>query len=90
MDFLHTDFHGGQNDVVLVTLDVQANAMLLDDINFSAYQGGRSFNYIGGWANTSPVRLTPSHTGHWHVVVDLGGTSATVRSSVRIIRSQLP
>jgi hypothetical protein len=88
MDFLHTDFHGGRDTVVLVTLDGRANVMLLDDLNFSAYQGGRAFNYFGGWATTSPVRLVPPHTDHWHVVVDLGGASGTVRASVRIVGLQ--
>lgn len=85
MDFLHTDFHGGSDKVVLVTLDSQANVMLLDDINFSAYRDGRSFNYFGGWATESPVRLAPSHSGYWHVIVDLGGASGTIRASIRII-----
>ena len=88
MDFLHTEFHGGPGEVVLVTLDCQANVMLLDEINFSGYRDGRSFNYLGGWATKSPVRLAPSHTGHWHVVVDLGGASETVRASIRIVRLQ--
>jgi len=88
MNFLHNDFHGGHDDVVLVTLDSQANVMLLDDINFSAYRDGRSFNYFGGWATQSPVRLSPPHSSHWHVVVDLGGYSGTVRASIRIVRPQ--
>ena len=88
MDFLHTEFHGGNDDVVLVTLDSQANVMLLDDINFSAYRDGRSFNYFGGWATKSPTRLVPPHGSHWHVVVDLGGASGTVRASIRIVRLQ--
>ena len=88
MDFLHTDFHGGSDEIVLVTLDSQANVMLLDDINFSAYQDGRTFNYYGGWATQSPVRLVPPHPGRWHVIVDLGGASGTVRAGIRIIRFQ--
>ena len=86
MDFLHNEFHGGRDDVVLVTLDTQANVMLLDDGNFSAYRNGRSFHYFGGWATNSPVRLTPPHSGHWHVVVDLGGNSGTIRASIRVVR----
>ena len=88
MDFLHTEFDGGSDEVVLVTLDGQANVMLLDDINFSAYRDGRTFNYYGGWATQSPVRLVPPHTTRWHVVVDLGGASRTVRAGIRIVRLQ--
>ena len=31
MEFLHSEFDGGPNDTVLVTLDAQANVMLLDE-----------------------------------------------------------
>ena len=89
MEFLHTDFWGGANDVVLVSLDGQANVMILDDSNFSAYRHGHSFNYHGGWATQSPVRLSPPRHGHWHVVVDLGGYSGSVRAGVRIIAPPL-
>ncbi len=85
MDFLHTDFSGGPDTVALVTLDGQANVLLMDDVSFSAYRQGRSFNYYGGWAARSPVQLSPPHHGHWHVVVDLGGCAGTIRAGVRVI-----
>jgi len=50
MEFLHSEFDGGPNDTVLVTLDAQANVMLLDESNFGAYRNGRTFSYFGGWA----------------------------------------
>ena len=86
MNFLHSEFQGGRDDIVLVTLDKQANVMLLDDSSFAAYRQGRAFNYYGGWMTRSPVRLVPPHQGHWNVVVDLGGNSGTIRASVRIVR----
>ncbi len=85
MDFLHTDFQGGPKDFAVITLDGQANVMLLDDLNFQSYKKGKSFKYIGGLAKQSPVRLSPSHAGHWHVVVDLGGYAGNVRASVQIV-----
>ena len=85
MNFLHTDLWGGADNLVLVTLNGQANVMLLDDNNFNGYRNGRSFHYFGGWATQSPVRLSPSHHGHWHVVVDLGGRAGSIRAGIRII-----
>ncbi len=85
MRFLHSEFSGTSDVVVLVTLDGQANVLLMGDTDFSAYQQGRSFSYYGGWATRSPVRLSPPHSGHWHVVVDLGGRAGTIRASVRVI-----
>jgi hypothetical protein len=85
MEFLHSDFTGGSETVVVVTVDGQCNVMLLDDINFSAYRRGDSFRYCGGWAKRSPVHLRPPHGGHWHVVVDLGGAAGQVRAAVRVV-----
>lgn len=88
MHFLHTEFHGGPSDTALVTLDSQANVMLLDDHNFQAYRRGASFHYQGGLVKQSPVRLSPPHYGHWHVVVDLGGYSGRVKAGVRILHRE--
>lgn len=85
MNFLHTDFWGGDEHVVTATLDHQANVMLLEDRYFTAYKSGRNFRYYGGWVSQSPVRLRPPHAGHWHVVIDLGGGMGVVHASVRII-----
>lgn len=87
MNFIHTDFDGGPNDVVLVTLNHQANVMLLDDTAFSLYRSGGRFTYYGGWATNSPVQLRPPSSGHWHVVVDLGGRGGQVRAGIRVVRT---
>jgi hypothetical protein len=87
MDFLHSEFDGGPGDLVIVTLDRQANVMLLDEVNFSAYRTGSGFSYLGGWATASPVRLRPPTFGHWHVVVDLGGRAGQVRTGIRVVRT---
>ena len=86
MDFLHTDLWGGPESTAVVTVDTQCNVMLLDDTNFSAYRRGSSFNYHGGWATRSPVRLIPPRHGHWHVVMDLGGGAGRVSAGVRIVK----
>ena len=88
MQFVHAGLRAGPEDLVVVNLDRQANALLLDDQAFSAYRNGSAFRYYGGWATRSPVRLRPPHSGHWHVVVDLGGLAGTVRATVRLISAQ--
>ena len=87
MHFLQTDFDGGPDNVVVVTLDHQANVMLLDDAAFSSYRSGGRFTYHGGWATKSPVQLRPPTSGRWHVVVDLGGQSGQVRAGIRVVRT---
>jgi hypothetical protein len=85
MNFIHADFDGGSESVVVVTLDRQANVMLLDDLAFSSYRSGDRFTYQGGWATKSPVQLRPPSRGHWHVVVDLAGRGGQVRAGIRVV-----
>lgn len=86
MNFLHYDLQLNNDDVVEVTLDKQANVRLLDDLNFGQYKRGQRHSYFGGLAKVSPVKLRPPHSGRWHLVVDLGGHSGTVKASVRTIK----
>ena len=82
MDFLKYEFDAGPNDVIQVWLDKQANVRLMDSDNFQKYRSGRQHKYYGGHATASPVRLRPPHSGHWYVVIDLGGSAGTVKASV--------
>ena len=59
-----------------------------DRPEFCAYRGGRRFQYHGGWAATSPVRLRPPSAGHLHVVVDLGGRAGQVRAGIRVMQDR--
>ncbi len=86
MQFLHQEFAAGPDDLVEVSLDGQANVMLLDPLNFDNYRRGQSFQYRGGLAESTPARLVPPHPGNWHLVVDLGGRSGSVRAGVRLVR----
>jgi hypothetical protein len=86
LNFLHSEFEAGSDDVIEVTLDGQANVLLLDPSNFNSYKDGKSYRYHGGLANVSPVRLVPPHPGRWHVVVDLGGYAGSVRAGMRVLR----
>ncbi len=86
MNFLHYEFSLSADDAVEVTLDKQANVRLLDDANFALYRDGKQHHYFGGLAKTSPVQLVAPRTGHWHIVVDLGGFAGTVQASVRALQ----
>ncbi len=86
MNYLHQEFEAGPDDLVEVTLDGQANVMLLDATNFEKYRKGESFRYHGGLARYSPTRLVSPSRDRWHVVVDLGGSPGAVRAGMRILR----
>ena len=85
MKYLHQEFDVESDDIVEVTLDGQANVMLLTTAEFDRYRRGDSYRYYGGLAKQSPVRLVPPNQGHWHVVVDLGGYAGHVRAEVRVV-----
>lgn len=85
MKFLQYELNTDPGDVVRVTLDKQANVLLLDALNFRKYKNGQSYHYHGGLAKRSPVDLVPPHAGNWYVVVDRGGYAGTVRVSVQVL-----
>jgi hypothetical protein len=87
MNYLHQELTAGPEDRVEVTLDAQANVMLLDDTNFDRYRRNQAFQYYGGHAEKSPFVLVPPSRGRWHVVVDLGGGPGRVRAAVQLIEN---
>lgn len=87
MDYLHAEDHLNAGDAAVVTLDRRANVLLLDDLNYSAYRRGGSYRYYGGLAKRSPCRVVAPHTGHWHVVVDLGGYGGSVRAGIQFSKN---
>lgn len=92
MEFVHYDL--GQRkagEIVEVTLKQNAaNVRLMNSSNFQSFRSGRQHRAVGGHATQSPVRLQIPNSGHWYVVLDLGGYGGTIRSSVRILPDRLP
>lgn len=77
-------------EVVEVSLSGNAaNVFLVDSSNFSAYKAGRRYSYYGGHATRSPVHLKIPRSGHWYVVIDLGGYGGSVRHSIQILPGRL-
>lgn len=87
MEFLHQSEYLDSGDVVILDCDTQCNFMLLDDSNFYAYRARRSHRYYGGHFKYFPARITAPHAGNWHIVIDLGGGSANIRYSIRVLKS---
>lgn len=87
MNYLQSDLgHLEAGAVVDVTLrGTEANVMLLDPVNLGRYRRDQSFDYFGGHYTRSPARIAVPHSGHWHVVVDLGGAAGRVEASVNVL-----
>jgi hypothetical protein len=86
MEYAYYEFDLEQGDIVSVEIDHQANVLLLDVINYQSYRNGQGYRYHGGWAERSPVKIAAPSSGHWYVVINLGGRAGTVRHSARVIR----
>ena len=84
MSHLHWEVDLNANNIVIVTLASQANVKVMDNDNYNKYMTGQRHTFYGGGAKVSPVRVKPPHSGHWHVVVDLGGYSGRIEASVAV------
>ena len=89
MQFIKHDLgqlSGGEIAEVAVTN--AANARLLDSESSLKYRYGQRHEYTGGHAKQSPVRFRIPRAGHWYVVVDLGGYTGEVGSSIRVLSGE--
>ncbi|MEW5980100.1 MAG: DUF1883 domain-containing protein [Acidobacteriota bacterium] len=92
MNFSYYDLNSrSAGEIVQVNLSGNAaNVFLVDSSNFQSYRAGRRYTFYGGHAKQSPVRLQVPRSGHWYVVIDLGGYSGSVRHSVQMLPGALP
>lgn len=87
MDYLHKDLWMGPERAVQVSLDRQANVIVLDDRDYEHHRRGNSYRYRGGLAECF-IHSTPrSELGrfrycwcHGAVAIGLHMTSETPRS----------
>jgi hypothetical protein len=92
LNFTHYDLGNLEKGriVEIVLQGNAANVQLLDSSNFNNYKSGRKYRYIGGLAKKSPIHLQTTHSGHWHIAIDLRGLHGNVRSSARVLPTALP
>jgi hypothetical protein len=80
---------------VVVALKQQANVLLMSQSAYRVYSAGRGgrFQYHGGLIKRSPARIKVPSSGHWILVIDLGGRAGRVSASVKVeppARGDLP
>lgn len=75
-----------EGSIVRVNLTgTEANVELVDPTNRLEFKAGRRHNYYGGHYKQSPAIIPVPRTGHWYVMVHLGGFGGRVGSSVEIL-----
>lgn len=57
-------------DAFVVDCSHQANVLVMDDGNMSAYRRGASARYYGGFYRKLPARISVPHAGHWNVILE--------------------
>lgn len=75
-----------KGDILNITIDREVNVYLMDNINFSRYKNGNNFEYFGGVASSSPYNISVPRTGHWYIVIDLGGGTGILNYSIKVFR----
>ncbi len=68
-----------------VTLNAVANVRLMTAGNFQRFTELLDFQYIGGVARKSPIKLAVPESGHWHLIVDEEGHHGLAGSSVTMM-----
>jgi len=84
MQFIHFEVTAGPANTIAVSINRQANVMLLDGPNFQRYRRGQAFRYQGGNYRQSPVLLRAPSQGDYHVVVDTGGYRGRLSAEVKV------
>ena len=88
MNFSYKQLNLDAGDLVEVTLDQQANVLLLDSSNFSSFRAGSSYQYLGGLAEKSPFRMMAPTSGTWYVVINLGGYAGSVNFTINVLQQR--
>lgn len=86
MDFIHAQEHLNDGDVVRLDCDTQCNFRLMTDSNFSSYRRGGRHEYYGVFFTHFPATITVPHSGHWNIVIDLGGGRANIRYNLSYLK----
>ena len=86
MKYSYKDGNFRKGDILSIAVDRKVNIYLMNDINFSKYKNNNSFEYYGGTANNSPYNITVPSTGHWYIVIDLGGGIGILNYSIRVYK----
>ena len=74
------------SEIVEVTLKGNsANVLLMDTFNFQKYQNGQQYKYYGGYITQSSYKIKVPCSGRWFIIIDLGGYSGSVSSSIKIL-----
>jgi hypothetical protein len=76
-----------KGEILQITLDKQADVLLMDEDNYNKFAVGKKYRSYGGRATRSPVQMAPPEPGRWRLVVIPAG-SGEIRVTVETISKQ--
>jgi len=83
VSYAHSQIYVGPGQSVIVELDRAANVQVMSGSDHARYRRGERHQYYGGRYTSSPAVIkTPP--GYWHVAIDLGVSTGTIRASVSV------
>ena len=86
MKYSYKEGNFKKGDILSIVIDRKVNVYLMDNVNFARYKNDNSCEYYGGGANSSPYNITVPRTGHWYIVIDLGGGTGILNYSIKVFK----
>lgn len=86
MKYTYKDGNFKKGDILSISVDRKVNIYLMDNINFTRYKNNNDCEYYGGAATNSPYNITVPRTGHWYIVLDLGGGTGILNYSIKVFK----
>lgn len=86
MKYTSEDGNFKRGDILSIAVDRKVNIYLMDNLNFSRYKNNMSCEYYGGTASSSPYNIKVPSTGHWYIVIDLGGGTGILNYSIKVFK----
>lgn len=71
---------------VSVKINQQAHVALLDTTNFQRYVNRQRYRHYGGLQSYQKERYRIPYPGEWHVIINIGASSRSIKSEIQIIR----
>ncbi|EKQ57295.1 MULTISPECIES: DUF1883 domain-containing protein [unclassified Clostridium] len=86
MKYSYEEGNFKKGDILSIAIDRKVNIYLMDNINFQRYKNNMNCEYYGGVATCSTYNITVPRTGHWYIVMDLGGNAGILNYSIKVYK----
>lgn len=86
MKYSYEEGNFKKGDILSIVVDRNVNTYLMDGINFQRYKKDMNCEYYGSSTKASPYNILVPRTGHWYIVIDLGGSTGILNYSIKVYK----